>query len=148
MTVREWNCIAELIAQKYDDYDGFVVLHGTDTMAYTASALSFMLDGLDKPVVLTGSQIPLCEIRSDGRDNLITAPCIRSTRCTEIIDPSGLIPCIQRWRRRREDEKEEEQKIYWRVEKSREREKSRETKINPPKIHPASNFRGVFRDNN
>ena len=58
MTVREWNCIAELIAQKYDDYDGFVVLHGTDTMAYTASALSFMLDGLDKPVVLTGSQIP------------------------------------------------------------------------------------------
>ena len=55
MTVREWNCIAELIAQKYDDYDGFVVLHGTDTMAYTASALSFMLDGLDKPVVLTGS---------------------------------------------------------------------------------------------
>ena len=73
MTVREWNCIAELIAQKYDDYDGFVVLHGTDTMAYTASALSFMLDGLDKPAVLTGSQIPLCEIRSDGRDNLITA---------------------------------------------------------------------------
>ena len=73
MTVREWNCIAELIAQKYDDYDGFVVLHGTDTMAYTASALSFMLDGLDKPVVLTGSQIPLCEIRSDGHDNLITA---------------------------------------------------------------------------
>ena len=61
MTVREWNCIAELIAQKYDDYDGFVVLHGTDTMAYTASALSFMLDGLDKPVVLTGSQIPLWE---------------------------------------------------------------------------------------
>ena len=48
-------------------------LHGTDTMAYTASALSFMLDGLNKPVVLTGSQIPLCEIRSDGRDNLITA---------------------------------------------------------------------------
>ena len=73
MTVREWNCIAALIAQKYNDYDGFVVLHGTDTMAYTASALSFMLGGLDKPVVLTGSQIPLCEIRSDGRDNLITA---------------------------------------------------------------------------
>ena len=62
MTVSEWNCIAELIAQKYDDYDGFVVLHGTDTMAYTASALSFMLGGLDKPVVLTGSQIPLCEM--------------------------------------------------------------------------------------
>ena len=73
MTVREWNCIAGVIARNYDDYDGFVVLHGTDTMAYTASALSFMLGGLDKPVVLTGSQIPLCEIRSDGRDNLITA---------------------------------------------------------------------------
>ena len=73
MTVHEWNRIAELIAQQYDSYDGFVVLHGTDTMAYTASALSFMLGGLDKPVVLTGSQIPLCEIRSDGRDNLITA---------------------------------------------------------------------------
>ena len=73
MTVREWNCIADVIARNYDDYDGFVVLHGTDTMAYTASALSFMLGGLDKPVVLTGSQIPLCEIRSDGRDNLITA---------------------------------------------------------------------------
>ena len=73
MTVHEWNRIAEMIAQQYDSYDGFVVLHGTDTMAYTASALSFMLGGLDKPVVLTGSQIPLCEIRSDGRDNLITA---------------------------------------------------------------------------
>ena len=70
---RDTQHYKELIAQKYDDYDGFVVLHGTDTMAYTASALSFMLDGLDKPVVLTGSQIPLCEIRSDGRDNLITA---------------------------------------------------------------------------
>lgn len=73
MTVHEWNRIAELIAAQYDGYDGFVVLHGTDTMAYTASALSFMLGGLDKPVVLTGSQIPMCEIRSDGRDNLITA---------------------------------------------------------------------------
>ena len=73
MTVREWNDIAAIIAREYDAYDGFVVLHGTDTMAYTASALSFMLGGLDKPVVLTGSQSPLCEIRSDGRDNLITA---------------------------------------------------------------------------
>nr|MCR4804826.1 asparaginase domain-containing protein [Clostridia bacterium] len=71
MTVRDWNEIAEKIAQRYEDYDGFVVLHGTDTMAYTASALSFMLEGLTKPVVLTGSQIPLCELRSDGRDNLI-----------------------------------------------------------------------------
>ncbi len=73
MTVHEWNKIAEEIGQRYEDYDGFVVLHGTDTMAYTASALSFMLENLSKPVVLTGSQIPLCEIRSDGRDNLIAS---------------------------------------------------------------------------
>lgn len=73
MTLHEWNKIARLIADHYDVYDGFVVLHGTDTMAYTASALSFMLENLDKPVVLTGSQIPMCEIRSDGRDNLITS---------------------------------------------------------------------------
>ncbi len=73
ITVKEWNKIAKIIYDNYEDYDGFVVLHGTDTMAYTASALSFMLDGLDKPVVLTGSQIPLSEIRSDGRDNLITS---------------------------------------------------------------------------
>ena len=73
MTVNEWNEIARLVADNYDRYDGFVVLHGTDTMAYTASALSFMLEGLAKPVVLTGSQIPLCELRSDGRDNIITS---------------------------------------------------------------------------
>ena len=73
MTVNEWNKIAQLIADRYDAYDGFVVLHGTDTMAYTASALSFMLGNLSKPVVLTGAQIPLCEVRSDGRDNIITS---------------------------------------------------------------------------
>lgn len=73
MSVSEWNMIGRLIADHYDRYDGFVILHGTDTMAYTASALSFMLKGLDKPVILTGSQIPLCETRSDGRDNLITS---------------------------------------------------------------------------
>jgi L-asparaginase len=73
MSVREWNIIGRMIADHYDEYDGFVVLHGTDTMAYTASALSFMLKGLNKPVILTGSQIPLCETRSDGRDNLITS---------------------------------------------------------------------------
>lgn len=66
MTVREWNCIAELIAQKYDDYDGFVVLHGTDTMAYTASALSFMLDGLDKPVVLTARRSRCAKFAATG----------------------------------------------------------------------------------
>ncbi|MBQ8840747.1 MAG: asparaginase [Clostridia bacterium] len=73
MAVGDWNRIGEEIASRYHLYDGFVILHGTDTMAYTASALSFMLEGLDKPVILTGSQIPLCEIRSDGRDNLITS---------------------------------------------------------------------------
>lgn len=69
----EWNNMAKSIVDNYNLYDGFVILHGTDTMAYTASALSFILHGLDKPVVLTGSQIPLCEVRSDARDNLITS---------------------------------------------------------------------------
>ncbi|MBQ6389624.1 MAG: asparaginase [Mogibacterium sp.] len=69
----QWNQIAEAIRDRYDDYDGFVVLHGTDTMAYSTSALSFMLEGLDKPVIFTGSQIPLSELRSDGKDNLITS---------------------------------------------------------------------------
>jgi L-asparaginase len=73
MTVVEWNAIGKKIYENYHAYDGFVILHGTDTMAYTASALSFMLKGLSKPVILTGSQIPLSEIRSDGRDNLITS---------------------------------------------------------------------------
>ena len=73
ITVKEWNKIAKVIYDNYTTYDGFVVLHGTDTMAYTASALSFILDELDKPVILTGSQIPLSEIRSDGRDNLVTS---------------------------------------------------------------------------
>ena len=71
--LREWNKIARLIYESYESFDGFVVLHGTDTMAYTASALSFMLKNVAKPVVLTGSQIPLLEIRSDGVDNLITS---------------------------------------------------------------------------
>ena len=69
----QWNAMADTIAENYDKYDGFVVLHGTDTLAYSASALSFMLEGLNKPVVFTGAQIPLCELRSDGRDNLITS---------------------------------------------------------------------------
>ena len=73
ITVSEWNSIGKLVSENYEGYDGFVILHGTDTMAYTASALSFMLQGLDKPVILTGSQIPLAQIRSDGRDNLINA---------------------------------------------------------------------------
>lgn len=73
MAVAEWNRIGGKISELYKEYDGFVILHGTDTMAYTAAALSFMLENLDKPVILTGSQIPLCEVRSDGRDNLITS---------------------------------------------------------------------------
>lgn len=73
MTPREWVKIAHDIATNYDAYDGFIVLHGTDTMAYTASALPFMFEGLSKPVIITGSQIPLCEIRNDARENLITS---------------------------------------------------------------------------
>src|SRR3989442_636269 len=73
MTPREWVKIARDIAENYRRYDGFVVLHGTDTMAYTASALPFMLRGLGKPVIITGSQIPLCEVRNDARENLITS---------------------------------------------------------------------------
>ena len=73
VSVDEWNAIGRAIASRYDDYDGFVVLHGTDTMAYSASALSFMLEGLSKPVIFTGSQIPMCQVRSDGRDNLINS---------------------------------------------------------------------------
>lgn len=73
ITYREWNEIGRIIRDNYERFDGFVILHGTDTMAYTASAMSFMLEGLDKPVVFTGSQIPLCRVRSDGADNLVTS---------------------------------------------------------------------------
>ena len=74
--VAEWNLMGKVIYDNYDSYDGFVVLHGTDTMAYSASAMSFMLQGLKKPVVFTGSQIPLCEIRSDGLENIFNSVCI------------------------------------------------------------------------
>lgn len=73
MTVNEWNRIAVDIADEYENFDGFVIFHGTDTMAYTASALSFMLENLSKPVILTGSQIPLSEVRNDAVDNVITS---------------------------------------------------------------------------
>ena len=107
MTVLDWNAIGDIIAKHYDAFDGFVVLHGTDTMAYTASALSFSLENLDKPVIITGSQIPLFEVRNDGLDNLLTAMIIaaegkvrevalcfadklfRGNRCTK-INTSGL----------------------------------------------------------
>lgn len=73
VTPERWSELAHIIADNYNDYDGFVVLHGTDTMSYTASALSFMLENLAKPVIFTGSQIPMGILRTDGRENLITA---------------------------------------------------------------------------
>src|SRR5690554_128233 len=73
MNPSDWQKIAADIASKYDQYDGFVILHGTDTMAYTASALSFMFENLGKPVIVTGSQIPLAALRSDGQTNLLNA---------------------------------------------------------------------------
>ncbi|KAI6229582.1 Asparaginase [Aphelenchoides besseyi] len=73
MTFDDWIGIANHIKASYTAYDGFVILHGTDTLAYTASALSFMLENLGKPVVITGAQIPVAEVRSDGRENLIGA---------------------------------------------------------------------------
>jgi L-asparaginase type I len=73
LDLRSWARIAGDIGQRMDAFDGFVILHGTDTMAYTASALSFMLEGLAKPVILTGSQIPLVQLRNDGLDNLLGA---------------------------------------------------------------------------
>lgn len=73
MNLAHWKKIAEIILMNYAIFDGFVILHGSDTMAYTASALSFMLQGLTKPVILTGSQLPIGTIRTDGKENLITA---------------------------------------------------------------------------
>jgi L-asparaginase len=75
-----WQLLAKLVSEHYHNHDGFVVLHGTDTMAYTASALSFMLEGLSKPVILTGAQLPISEPRSDARENLITALEIASAK--------------------------------------------------------------------
>ena len=73
MDPKAWTKMADIIAENYEQYDGFVILHGSDTMAFTASALSFMLQGLRKPVILTGSQLPIGTIRTDGKENLITA---------------------------------------------------------------------------
>lgn len=80
MNPHHWGHIAKVIDENYNDFDGFVVLHGTDTMAYTASALSFMLQQLSKPVIITGSQLPIGEVRTDGEENLITALQIASAR--------------------------------------------------------------------
>ena len=73
MTPRLWTDLSHIISDRYNQYDGFVVLHGTDTMAYTASALSYMLENLTKPVVFTGSQLPIGQLRTDGKENLITS---------------------------------------------------------------------------
>lgn len=83
-----WGEIAKLIGENYERFDGFVVLHGSDTMAYTASALSFMLENLNKPVILTGSQLPLGMIRTDGRENFITSIEIAATQ----EDDTPLVP--------------------------------------------------------
>lgn len=92
ITPEHWQILARIIGQNYDSHDGFVVLHGTDTMAYTASALSFMLEGLGKPVIFTGAQLPISEARSDARENLITALDFASAK----KDGKALIPevCI------------------------------------------------------
>ena len=80
MNPRIWGQIVRDISSKYEEYDGFVILHGTDTMAFTASALSFMLENLTKPVILTGSQLPIGQLRTDGKENLITSIEIAAAR--------------------------------------------------------------------
>ncbi|MFA9392457.1 MAG: asparaginase [Prolixibacteraceae bacterium] len=87
-----WYLLANTIAEHYEAYDGFVILHGTDTMSYTASVLSFMFENLDKPVVLTGSQLPIGKLRTDGKENLLTAVEIAAAQ----IDGKAIVPevCI------------------------------------------------------
>lgn len=80
MSPRLWIELTHIIANNYDKYDGFVILHGTDTMAFTASALSYMLENLTKPVILTGSQLPIGQLRTDGKENLITSIEIASAK--------------------------------------------------------------------
>lgn len=80
MNLTHWMRCAEIIEDNYKKYDGFVILHGSDTMSYTASALSFMLENLSKPVVFTGSQLPIGDLRTDAKENLITAVQIASLR--------------------------------------------------------------------
>lgn len=83
-----WAMLASKITENYEQYDGFVVLHGSDTMAYTASALSFMLENLNKPVVLTGSQLPMGVVRTDGRENFLAAIEIAAAR----EDDTAIVP--------------------------------------------------------
>jgi L-asparaginase len=92
MSPEVWVSLATIIEKNYESYDGFVILHGSDTMAYTASALSFMLENLNKPVILTGSQLPLGELRTDGRENFVTAIEIAAARedNTPIVPEVGI----------------------------------------------------------
>ncbi|MCF8319766.1 MAG: type I asparaginase [Flavobacterium sp.] len=92
MTSIHWISIANSIQNNYDAFDGFVVLHGSDTMSYTASALSFMLENLSKPVIITGSQLPIGDLRTDAKENLITAIQIASlqTKNKPVVSEVGL----------------------------------------------------------
>jgi L-asparaginase len=94
MTLRHWLGLAHQIERHYSDYDGFVILHGTDTMAYTASALSFLLAHLSKPVVLTGAQLPLSHERSDGRVNFANALYVAGYKATELPDVPEVTVCF------------------------------------------------------
>jgi L-asparaginase len=80
MNPEQWVLIANIIEENYENFDGFVVLHGSDTMSYSVSALSFMLENLSKPVILTGSQLPIGDLRTDAKENLITAIQIASLK--------------------------------------------------------------------
>lgn len=80
MSVENWVCMAEIIEENYTKYDGFVILHGSDTMSFSASALSFMLEHLSKPVIFTGSQLPIGDLRTDAKENLITSIEIASSQ--------------------------------------------------------------------
>ena len=88
----DWMMMARLVEENYNDFDGFVILHGTDTMAYSASALSYMLENLQKPVIFTGAQVPIGRVRTDARENLISALQIAATKG----DGGGTVPevCI------------------------------------------------------
>jgi L-asparaginase len=92
VSMKHWNDMAYIIYENYDSYDGFVVLHGTDTMAYSASMLSYMLQGLNKPVIFTGAQLPISAMRSDARENLMTSLEIATAR----INDEPIVPevCI------------------------------------------------------
>lgn len=83
MSPRLWTALSHVIADRYTQYDGFVVLHGTDTMSFTASALSFMMQNLTKPIIFTGSQLPIGQLRTDGKENLITSIEIAAAKDSE-----------------------------------------------------------------